>query len=201
MSTKGRGYWDKGVQRHFKTGIDLRLVSGVEIEQTAKDLWHAHFMYCAWSAVREARVMDSVVSSSLPERCSVLNQTVYKAGQFSSGPLRLVFTVSCLRSQNKWGHAEHLYYPYKPGPRDPVKWKCLVNINTAQMMGCHMSYQTLMRPGSVFSSHSRRQMALNGLRQANPKLKGSLWGGREGGREGGAVGGGGSSSGGFQTVT
>ena len=44
-------------------------------------------------------------------------------------------------------------------------------------------------------------MALNGLRQANPKLKGSLWGGREGGREGGVVGGGGSSSGGFQTVT
>lgn len=48
------------------------------------------------------------------------------------------------------------------------------------MMGCHMSYQTLMRPGSVFSSQSRRQMALNGLRQAIPKLEGGLWGWREG---------------------
>lgn len=42
------------------------------------------------------------------------------------------------------------------------------------MMGCHMSYQTLRRP--VFYSHSRRQIALNSPRQANPKLNGGLRG-------------------------
>lgn len=70
----------RGVERHFKTGIDLQLMSGVGIEQNSQG-FIARALHVLCRGCREARVMDSVVSSSLPgfsyELCSVLNHKLY----------------------------------------------------------------------------------------------------------------------------
>lgn len=64
----------RGVERHFKSRIDLQLVACMAIEQNSRG-----FIACALHVLcmdsREAGVMDCVVSSSLPgfsyELCSV----------------------------------------------------------------------------------------------------------------------------------
>lgn len=141
MSTKGHGYWDEGgVERHFKTGIDPQLVSGVGIEQNSRGFiactLHVLCMDC-----REHRVMGSVVSTSLPELCSVLNHRLctklvnvfpgrcthcllYRAQDPKQIDMRNTFI--------KWTSQEL---------RDWVKWKCLVNINSLRWWAvtCHIS--------------------------------------------------------------
>lgn len=70
----------EGVERHFKTGIDLQLVSGMGIVQNSQ-----RFIACTLHVLcmdcREPRKIDSVVSSSLPgfpyELCSVLNHVLH----------------------------------------------------------------------------------------------------------------------------
>ena len=77
---RDRAIETRGVERHFKTGIDLQLVSGMGIEQNSQG-----FIACTLHVLcmdyKEPRVIDSVVSSSLPgfsyELCSMLNHSLY----------------------------------------------------------------------------------------------------------------------------
>lgn len=98
MSTKGCGQRDKRAGRRFRTGIDLRPVSGVAIKQN-----NQRFMACTLHVrsigCSQAGVMDSVVSSSstgsvLRGLFSVKSQTVYNAGPCISGRLQSLFTLS-----------------------------------------------------------------------------------------------------------
>lgn len=164
MSTKGCGHWDKRAGRHFRTGIDLGLLSGVGIKQN-----NQRFMACTLHVpsidCSKARVMDSVVSNSSPgfpspyEVCSVLNHRVYtKVLSAFSGLLRSLFTLSDKNPQTNW-HVEHLYYTCLSGS----KW---VGININGLRWCAVTCHSgdSKGPLSILLTHE----ATNALKWPTP---------------------------------
>lgn len=155
MSTKGCGYWDKRAGRRFRTGIDLRLLSGASIKQN-----NQRFMACTLHVPNidcsKAGVMDSVVSNSSPgfpspyEVRSVLNHRLYtsvlNAFPGCCGHC-LFYWVKILKQIDMWNTLLHMRIG------NQMRRNCLGIINGLRW--CDVTYHSSAPKGPLYSVHTR----------------------------------------------
>lgn len=135
MSAKGHGYWERLVpERHFKTGIDLQLLSWIHIKQNSEG-----FIACPLHVLCvDCRItMLSAFLACLWALFTLKSQTVYKAAASS---------VYCIVLHR---HAGHLFICTSQNEEIELSGNAKL---TKTPSDDGLSYQSLVRPVQ-YSAH------------------------------------------------